>query len=159
MIDAELYVKGLAERLAADGCQLADEHLGLVGYKTQVKALTRRHIFLVAAKAGTVDQNVLADFAADAVALCAARQAQQGGGQSSLIVLPALIAEVTTPDAVGLTLSPLQLNHGGFEVLAQPALVDLSAGVSHRFREVGIFGYAYSSLIKQKLALYLPDPA
>lgn len=158
MTDVDLYLKGVAERLAADECQVTYEQLGVIGYKSQVKAFTRMNVVLVAARAGAVDQRVLADFAADAVALAAARRAQAGGGQSSLIVLPALVAEYAYPDAVALTQSPLQLNHGGFEVLAQPALVDMTARTSHRFRDVGIFGYAYSSLIKQKLALYLPDP-
>jgi hypothetical protein len=56
MIDADAYLKGLEERLASDGCTVTHEKLGLVGYKAQMRALVRAHVFLVAAKAGRVDE-------------------------------------------------------------------------------------------------------
>jgi hypothetical protein len=43
-------------------------------------------------------------------------------------------------------------------VLAQPSVVDLTAGKSHIFHGTRIWGYALNALIKQKMALYLPGP-
>jgi hypothetical protein len=79
--------------------------------------------------------------------------------QSTVIVLPVLVAERADQSAVDMTQRLHQLNLGGFAAMAQPALVDLSAGRSHIFRGTRLWGYAFNSLIKKKLALYLPDPA
>jgi hypothetical protein len=158
MIDADGYVKGLETRLAADGCQVTHEKLGLVGYKAQTRLLMRAHVFLVAAKADVVDEDVLSGFAAEAVDLAVARKGQWRGVQSGVIVLPVMVANTAAPGAVAITQRPHRLNLGGFAVMAQPAVVDLAAGKSHIFRGIRIWGYAFNALIKKKLALYLPDP-
>ncbi|MEV0898509.1 hypothetical protein [Actinoplanes sp. NPDC049802] len=159
MIDADRYLADLEKRLVADGCEVSHEKSGMVGYKAQLKALTRTHIFLVAAKAGAVDRNQLADFSADAVGLAVQRKGRWGGFQSGVIVLPVLVAESADAGAVAITQRPLRLNQGGFAVLAQPSLVDLAAAKAHFFRGTRIWGYAFNALIKKKLAGYLPDPA
>ncbi len=51
MIDADSYLQGLKNRLAADGCKVTHEPLGLVGYRADMRAIVRAHVFLVAAKA------------------------------------------------------------------------------------------------------------
>jgi hypothetical protein len=159
MIDADRYLKDLAGRLAADGCAVTQEKLGLVGYKAQTRALVRAHVFLVAAKAGAVDEAALSEFAAAAVNAAVERKGQWRGFQSGVIVLPVLVADSADQGAVAITQRPHRLNLGGFAVMAQPAVVDLAAGRSHIFRGVRIWGYAFNALIKKKLALYLPDPA
>jgi len=158
MIDAGSYLKGLEARLAADGCQVTHEQLGLVGYKAQTRLLMRAHVFLVAARAEAVDDDLLSAFAADAVNLAVSRKGQWRGMQSGVIVLPVLVARTADAGAVAITQRPHRLNLGGFAVMAQPALVDLTAGKSHVFRGVRIWGYAFNALIKKKLARYLPDP-
>jgi hypothetical protein len=158
MVDADGYLKGLEERLVADGCQVSHEGLGLVGYKAQMRLAMRVHVFLVAAKAGALDENVLSEFAAATVNLAVERKGQWRGLQSGVIVLPVLVAESANDAAVAITRRPHRLNLGGFAVMAQPALVDLSAGKAHIFRGVRIWGYAFNALIKKKLVRYLPDP-
>jgi hypothetical protein len=158
MVDADGYLKGLEERLAGDGCQVSYEGLGLVGYKAQMRLLMRAHVFLVAAKGGAVDDDLLSEFAAAAVNLAVERKGQWRGMQSGVIVLPVMVAESASDAAVAITRRPHRLNLGGFAVMAQPAVVDLSAGKAHIFRGVRIWGYAFNALIKKKLALYLPDP-
>jgi hypothetical protein len=75
-----------------------------------------------------------------------------------VIVLPALIAESADEGAVAITRRAHRLNMGGFAVLAQPSVVDPTEGKSHIFHGTRIWGCALNALIKQKLALYLPDP-
>lgn len=161
MTDADQYLKGLAERLAADGCTVTREKNGLVGNQAIVSAptLSRVHLFLIAGKAGAVDQQALADFAGGAVELAVQRKGRMRGFQSAVIVLPALVADSADPGAVAITQRPQRLHAGGFAVMAQPALVDLTAGRTHRFRGFRIWGLAFNSLIKKKLNLYLPDPS
>ncbi|HWS32978.1 MAG TPA: hypothetical protein VN408_09575 [Actinoplanes sp.] len=161
MTDADQYLEGLAGRLAADGCAVSREKIGLVGYKAQFSApsLSRAHVFLIAGKAGAVDQQVLADFAGGAVELAVRRKGQLRGFQSAVIVLPVLVADSSDAGAVAITQRPHRLHAGGFAVMAQPALVDLAAGRAHRFRGVRIWGLAFNSMIKKKLNLYLPDPS
>jgi hypothetical protein len=159
MIDADGYLKGLEERLAADGCQVSHEKLGLVGYRARSRALVRAHVFLVAAKVGAVDEATLSGFAAEAINLAVERRGQWRGFQSGVIVLPVMVAESADQGAVAITQRPHRLNMGGFAVMAQPAVVDLAAGKSHIFRRTRFWGYAFNSLIKKTLADYLPDPA
>ncbi|MEV4621452.1 hypothetical protein AB0J74_22425 [Asanoa sp. NPDC049573] len=159
MIDADSYLKGLEARLVADGCAVTHEPLGLIGYRTRTRALVRAHVFLVAARAGAVDQTVLSEFAAAAVNLAVERKGQWRGFQSAVIVLPVMVAESADQNAVAITQRPHRLNAGGFAVMAQPAVVDLGAGTSHIVRKTRFWGYAFNALIKKTLADYLPDPA
>ncbi|GIF62528.1 hypothetical protein Ais01nite_05630 [Asanoa ishikariensis] len=159
MINADGYLESLEERLAADGCAVTHEGLGLVAYKTQMRALVRGHVFLVATKAGAVDETAVAEFGSAAVNLAVERKGQWRGFQSGVIVLPVIVAESADQSAVAMTQRVHRLNLGGFAVMAQPAVVDLATGRSHLFRGTRLWGYAFNSLIKKKLALYLPDPA
>ncbi len=159
MIDADTYLQGLEDRLAADGCKVTHEPLGLVGYRANMPALVRAHVFLVAAKADQIGETALSEFAAEAVNLAVDRKGQWRGFQSSVMVLPVLVAWSVDQSAVAITRRTHRLNLGGFAVMAQPAVVDLAAGKSHIFRGTRIWGYALNALMKQKLALYLPDPS
>jgi hypothetical protein len=158
MTDADQYLKSIEERLVGDGCKVEHDKLGLIGYKSQMRALVRGHVFLIAAKAGAVDQNVLADFSSEAVTLAVQRKGQWGGFQSGVIVLPVLVADSADAAAVAVTQRPHRLNLGGFAVIAQPAVVDLAAGKSHTFHGTRIWGFVFNGLIKSKQSLYLPDP-
>jgi hypothetical protein len=158
MVDASEYLKGLEGRLASDGCKVTHEAIGLLGYKMQMRALVRGHVFLIAAEADAVDRDSFLDFATEAVNLAVQRKGQWGGLQSGVIALPVLVAQGADEKAVAVTQTPHRLNLGGFAVVAQPALVDLGAGKSHIFCGTRMWGWVFNRLIKQKLALYLPDP-
>lgn len=158
MTDADTYLKGLADRLAGDGCAVTHEKLGLVGYKAQVKALSKMHVFLVAAKADQVGEAELNGFTEATVRLAVERKGRWSGAQSGVIVLPVLVTAAAEESAVALTRRAYRLNLGGFATLAQPAVVDLTAGRVHTFRGTRIWGYALNSLIKQKYTRYLPEP-
>nr|BFE75722.1 hypothetical protein GCM10020092_090230 [Actinoplanes digitatis] len=127
MIDADTYLKGLADRLAGDGCAVTHEELGLVGYKAQFKALSRMHVFLVAAKADRVGEAEVNGFTDAAVRLAVARKGKWSGAQSGVIVLPVLVAAAADESAVALTRRAHRLNLGGFATMAQLAVVDLAA--------------------------------
>lgn len=162
MDDADAYLKGLEERLAADGCAVTHEKLGskpvVVGYKAQMRALSRMHVFVVAAKTDRVGEAGLRDFADAAIQMAADRKGQWRGLQSGVIVLPVLVASGADESAVALTQRSYRLNLGGFAVLAQSAVADLTAGKVWTFRGTRIWGYAFNALIKQKYARYLPEP-
>jgi len=163
MADADAYLKALAERLVADGCAVTHEKLGpkpvVVGYKAQMRALSRMHVFVVAARTDDrVGEAGLREFTDAAVQMAADRKGQWRGVQSGVIVLPVLVASGADESAVALTQRSYRLNAGGFAVLAQPAVVDLTAGQVWTFRGTRIWGYAFNALIKQKYARYLPEP-
>ncbi|GAA2913998.1 hypothetical protein Acy02nite_91010 [Actinoplanes cyaneus] len=60
MSDVNGYLQGLQEWLVADGCTVTQERLGdrtvLVGYKSEIKALSKMHIFTVVDTAGQVTE-------------------------------------------------------------------------------------------------------
>jgi len=162
MTAPDAYVAGLKERLAADGCAVSHEKLGsrpvLVGYKAQTRALARMHVFTVAMAAGRVEESDLRTYVDAAVELAGERKGQWRGLQSGVIVLPVLVATGVDESAVALTQKAYRLNLGGFAVLAQPAVVDVTAGRVWTFRGTRLWGYAFNALIKQKYRSYLPDP-
>jgi hypothetical protein len=95
MPDVNGYLQSLQERLVADGCTVTHEQLGdrnvLVGYKSQIKALSKMHIFTVADTAGQVTEPTLRAFTDAAVKLATDRKGQLRGLQSGVIVLPILV--------------------------------------------------------------------
>ena len=62
-----------------------------------------------------------------------------------MIVLPVLVAAAVDESAVALTQRAYRLKLGGFATLAQPVVVDLTAGRVHTFRGTRIWGYAQLS--------------
>jgi len=130
----------------------------VVGYRTQMRALTRMHIFAVVAHSDRVDEERLRAFVDDVVNLALARTGTWRGMQSGLIVLPILVTESADAAATALTQKAYRLNLAGFAAMAQPAVVDVPAGKVWTFRGTRLWGYAYNSLIKQKYNNYLPEP-
>ncbi|MEU5551373.1 hypothetical protein ABZ738_16520 [Micromonospora sp. NPDC047793] len=162
MISKDGYLEVFRRRLAADGCAVTDESIGsmpvLVGYRTQFRALTRLHVFAVAAKFERVDEELLRGFVEGVVNLGLARKGQWRGLQSGVIVLPVLVSDSVDSAAVALTGQAYRLNLPGFAAMAQPAIVDVRAGQVFTFRGTRLWGYAFNSLIKQKYGAYLPEP-
>jgi hypothetical protein len=160
---AESCLEAVRARLATDGCTVTAEHLGstpvTVGYKAQFKALTKMHIFTVAAAVERVDETAVRSFTDAVTQLARNRKGQWRGAQSGVLVLPILIASVVDPSAIVLTAKPYRLHLDGFAVMANPAIVDATSGAVHTFRGRRIWGYVYNGMIKKKLALYLPAVA
>jgi hypothetical protein len=160
MSDVNGYLQGLQERLVADGCTVTHEQLGdrsvLVGYKSQMKALSKMHIFTVADAAGQVTEPTLRGFTDAAVKLATDRKGQSRGLQSGVIVLPILVGTGVDAQATAVTQKAYNLNVGGFAVLAQPAVVDVTADRVWTFRGVRLWGYAFNALIKKTYQRYLP---
>ncbi|WP_433533562.1 hypothetical protein ACQPYA_21675 [Micromonospora sp. CA-263727] len=151
------------QRMVADGCAVTDESIGsmpvVVGYRARVRALTRIHIFAVAAKVEQVDEASLRAYVDDVVNLGVGRKGQWRGMQSGVIVLPILVTESVDPAAVALTQKAYRLNLNGFAVMAQPAVADVQAGQVWTFRGTRLWGYAFNSLVKRLYKAYLPEPA
>ena len=160
MTDPAEYLKGPAERLSADRCSVTHEQLGdrtvLVGYKSQMKALSKMHIFTVADTAGQVTEPILRGVTDAAVKLATDRKGQFRGLQSGVIVLPILVGTGVDAEAVAVTQKSYSLGSGGFAVLAQPAVVDVTADRVWTFRGVRLWGYAFNALIKKTYQRYLP---
>lgn len=160
MPDTNGYLHGLQERLIADGCTVTHEMLGdrqvLVGYKSKMKALSKMHIFTVADAVGEITEPTLRGFTDAAVRLATDRKGQWRGLQSGVIVLPVLVGTAVDAQAVAVTQKAYRLSAGGFAVLAQPAVVDVTADRVWTFRGVRLWGYAFNSLIKKTYQRYLP---
>ena len=129
----------------------------VVGYRAQMWAGTRMHVFAVAAQADRVDEERLTGLLDDVVNLALARTGDWRGMQT-VIVLPILITESADAAATALTRTAYRLNLAGFAVLAQPAVADVRARKVWTFRGTRLRGYAYHSLIEEKYVIYLPEP-
>jgi hypothetical protein len=160
MPDVNGYLQGLQERLVADGCTVTHETLGdrtvLVGYQSKIKALSKMHIFTVVDTADQVTEPLLRGFTEAAVQLATDRKGQFRGMQSGVIVLPILVATGVDEAAVAVTQKSYSLGSGGFAVMAQPAVVDVTADRVWTFRGTRLWGYAFNSLIKKTYQRYLP---
>ncbi len=162
MISSIGYLDIIRQRMCADQCAVTDERIGsmpgVVGYRAQMRALAKMHIFAVAAQADRVDEKCLRGFVDDVVNLALARKGTWRGMQTGLIVLPILVTKSADAAATALTQKAYRLNLAGFAAMAQPAVVDVQASKVWTFRGTRLWGYAYNSLIKQKYNNYLPDP-
>jgi hypothetical protein len=78
------------------------------------------------------------------------------GGQSGVIVLPILVGTGVDEQAAAVTQKAYSLKVGGFAVLAQPAVVDVTADRVWTFRGVRLWGYAFNALIRKTYQRYLP---
>ena len=163
MADSQTYLDALSGRLAADGCAVTIETLGTqkitVGYKWQLKALTKLHVFTVATAPEHVNTTTVTQFVEAAVDMAKARKGLWRGAQSGVLVLPILVSPRVDPAAVAMMARAYPLNMGGFAAMAHPAIVDVSTGAVHTFRGTRIWGFAYNGLIKKKVARYVPSAA
>lgn len=162
MSTSDDYLSVVRARMVADGCVISDEVLGsrsvLLGYKAQVRALSRVHIFIAVVEAGRVDDIGVRNFVQDVVGLAANRKGRWRGAQSGIIVIPVMVAGVVNANAIATVCRPYRLNVGGFALLAQPVVVDMSEATMWTFRGRRIWGYAFNSLIREKISAYLPEP-
>jgi hypothetical protein len=162
MYSMDAYVNEIRSRLLDDDCVVTGETVGSMsvsfGYKAQVRALSRMHIFTAVATLDRASEVEVHDFVDAAVNLAVERKGQWRGLQSGVIVLPILVVGAANADAVALMDRAYRLNVGGFAVFVHPAVVDVKAKKVWTFRGTRLWGYAFNSLIRQKYALYLPEP-
>jgi hypothetical protein len=163
MVSAEDYLATVRERLLEDGCEVADETIGslraMVGYRSNLKALSKMHLFTAVASVPQVDEATMGDFARQVSDYAKRRKGQARGAQSGVMALAALVAPTVDGAAKRLAGRPFRLGMGGFAAMVQPAAVDLTEGRVHTFRGRRLWGAALAGYLRDKSARYLPDPA
>ena len=138
MVSAEDYLATVRDRLLEDGCEVTDEAIGplraMVGYGSNVKALSKMHLFTAVASVPEVDEAAMRDFARQVSDYAKRQKGQARGAQSGVVALAALVAPKVDSAAKQLADKPFRLGMGGFAAMVQPAAVDLTEGWVHTFR-------------------------
>jgi len=163
VISADSYLTTVRDRLIEDGCEVTDEAIGsmqaMVGYRSNVKALSKINLFTVVATVPEVDEATMRDFARKASDYAKDKKGQLRGAQSGVAALAVLVAPKVDSAAKELAARPFRLGVGGFAAIVQPAVVDLTEGRVHTFRGRRVWGAALAGYLRDKSARYLPDPA
>jgi hypothetical protein len=162
MISSEAYLTMVRDRLAEDGCEVTEQAIGplqaMVGYRSNVKALSKMHLFTVVASVPEVDEAAVQDFSRQVSDYAKAQKGRLRGAQSGVLALAALITPKADNAAKEVAANPFRLGFGGFAAMVQPAVVDLTEGRVHTFRGRRLWGAAFAGYLREKSALYLPDP-
>lgn len=163
MVLADDYLATVRDLLIADGCQVTDEAIGpvqaMVGYRSNIRALSKVHLFTAVASIPEVNEAAIRDFARQVSDYAKARKGQLRGVQSGVMALAVLVAPKVDSAAKQLAATPFRLGLGGFAAMVQPAVVDLTEGRVHTFRGRRVWGAALAGYLRDKSARYLPDPA
>jgi hypothetical protein len=163
VVSADSYLTTVRDRLVEDGCEVTDEAIGsmqaMVGYRSNVKALSKINLFTVVASVPAVDEAAMRDFAHKASDHAKDKKGQLRGAQSGVAVLAVLVAPKVDSAAKELAARPFRLGMGGFAAMVQPAVVDLIEGRVHTFRGRRVWGAALAGYLRDKSTRYLPDPA
>jgi hypothetical protein len=163
VVSAEDYLATVRDRLLEDGCEVTDETIGslraMVGYRSNVKALSKMHLFTAVASVPEVDEAAMRDFARQVSDYAKSQKGQARGAQSGVVALAALVAPKVDSAAKQFADRPFRLGVGGFAAMVQPAAVDLTEGRVHTFRGRRLWGAALAGYLRDKSAHYLPDPA
>jgi len=158
------YLERVRSQLIGDGCTVGDEIVGgfpaVVGYRPsfQVLALSKLHLFTVVAVREYVTAGELDAFTQAVSAFAKERKGAMRGAQSGVAAIAVLITEGADDAAKALASKTFRQGMGGFAALVQPALVDLGEGQVHTFRGLRWWGMVFSSYLKKRSRLYLPDP-
>jgi hypothetical protein len=163
VVFADDYLATVRDLLIGDGCQVTDESIGpvqaMVGYRSNIRALSKVHLFTAVASIPEVNEAVIRDFARQVSDYAKARKGQLRGAQSGVMALAVLVAPKVDSAAKQLAAKPFRLGLGGFAAMVQPAVVDLTEGRVHTFRGRRVWGAALAGYLRDKSACYLPDPA
>jgi hypothetical protein len=163
MISSDTYLTTVRDRLVEDGCKVTDTTIGpvqaIVGYRSNIKALSKIHLFTVAASVSEVNEAAIRDFARGASDYAKAQKGRLRGAQSGVLAVAVLVAPRVDDAAKQLAAKPFRLGMGGFAALVQPAVVDLTEGRVYTFRGRRLWGAAFARYLRKKSMLYLPDPA
>jgi hypothetical protein len=162
MISSDAYLTTVRDRLIEDGCEVTNEPIGpvyaMVGYRSNVKALSKVHLFTAVASVPEVNEAALQDFSHRVSDHAKAQKGQLRGVQSGVMALAVLVAPKVEDAAKQVAAKPFRLGAGGFAAMVQPAVVDLTEGRVHTFRGRRLWGAALAGYLRQKSILYLPDP-
>jgi hypothetical protein len=163
MISLDAYLATVRDRMLQDGCKVTDEAIGpvraTVGYRSNVKALSKVHLFSAVAGVSEVNQTAIQDFCYRVSDYAKAQKGQLRGLQSGVLALAVLVAPKVDDGAKQVASEPFRLGAGGFAAMVQPAVVDLTEGRVHTFRGRRLWGAAFAGYLRDKSIRYLPDPA
>jgi hypothetical protein len=111
VISSDAYMSTVRDRLIADGCKITYETVGpvqaLVGYRSDIKALSKMHLFTVVASVPEVNEATLRDFAHRVSDYAKAQKGALRGMQSGVLAFAVLVAP--------------KVDNPAKEVAAQPA--------------------------------------
>jgi hypothetical protein len=162
MISSDAYLTTVRDRLIEDGCTVTDQPIGpvqaMVGYRSNIKALSKVHLFTAVASVPEVNEAGLRDFSQRVSDYAKAQKGRLRGLQSGVMALAVLVAPKVDDAAKEVAAQPFRLGAGGFAAMVQPAVVDLIEGRVHTFRGRRLWGSAFAGYLRQKSILYLPDP-
>ena len=162
MITSDAYLITVRDRLIQDGCTVTNEPIGsvqaTVGYRSNIKALSKVHLFTAVATVSEVNEAALRDFSHRVSDYAKAQKGRLRGVQSGVMALAVLVAPKVDDAAKQIAARPFRLGAGGFAAMVQPAVVDLTEGRVHTFRDRRLWGAALAGYLRQKSILYLPDP-
>ncbi|MFF7992728.1 hypothetical protein ACFZDG_23400 [Kitasatospora xanthocidica] len=161
---ATAYLEGLRERLAADGCQVAEGSWhglrAVVGSRSDRKARwfgTEVDLFVLAAAVHRVDEATLAEFTSWAMAHAGSVRTGPAGARNAAMILPALIGDSVHPAAAQWAGADGRVL--GATLIARPVAVEAAAPGAARvtmYRGGFTWGGMFTSHVLEKAALYFP---
>jgi hypothetical protein len=159
MVSSDAYLATVRDRLVEDGCEVTGDTVGslhaMVGYQSNVKALSKMHLFTVVASVPEVNEATVRDFSRQASDYAKGQKGRLRGAQSGVL---ALVTPKADDAAKKIAANPFRLGVGGFAAMVQPAVVDLTEGRVHTFQGRRLWGGAFAGYLRKKRALYFPDP-
>jgi hypothetical protein len=162
MVSSDAYLAMVRDRLVEDGCEVTEEAVGslpaMVGYRSNIRALSKMHLFTIVASVPEVNAVTVRDFSRQASDYAKGQKGRLRGAQSGVLALAALVTPKADDAAKKIAANPFRLGVGGFAAMVQPAVVDLTEGRVHTFQGRRLWGAAFAGYLRQKSALYLPDP-
>jgi hypothetical protein len=163
MRSPDAYLAEVSERLLEDGCEVTEETVGsfpsMVGYRNDIRALSKLHLFIVVATLPMVRQAAVRAFSQQVSEYAEARKGASLGMQSGIVALAALVAPSVDEAAKSVAARPFRLGRGGYATVVQPVVVDLAEGRVHTFRGRRLWGAAFAGYLRDKSGRYLPDPS
>jgi hypothetical protein len=153
------YIRELIERLAADGCDPGWDTTAapcLIGYRSDIRAASKMHLFTVAAVVPEVSLAGLEQFTEFAVNTALRRKKGLPRGlQSGVAVFPALISDRVEPAAAR---RAAVWQRTRFACVGRPTVVDTAQRTVSAYRGRPVVGLVYASYLRKKNTQYFPDP-
>ena len=153
------YIRELIERLEADGCDPRWDTTAapyLLGYRKDLRALSRLHLFTIAAVVPEVSLAGLEQFTEFAMDTALRRKKGLPRGlQSGVGVFPVLISDRVEPAAAK---RAAVWQRTRFACLGRPTVVDTGQRTVSAYRGRPFAGLVYAPYLRQKSTQYFPDP-
>jgi hypothetical protein len=153
------YLRGLTDRLSADGCGPQWDTTAspyLIGYRADIRALTKMHLFTIAAVVPEISLAGLEQFTEFAMdTALRRRKGLPRGLQTGVAVFPALISDRVDPAAAK---RAAVWQRTRFACMGRPTVVDTAQRTVSAYRGRPVVGMAYTSYLRKKNTLYFPEP-